>query len=262
VSKSVPEAWSRRGAETDVVYIARLYGAMRPDVRRKFVADEAFNPVLPVVVIAAGVSDVDVAAHEIVRLLERYVGSSDRGAILKAAAQWVALQRISTETQIQVDADIAYEWLTGISKDTFPWGGNVSALLDHVTSTDSNWPSFFFIDGWLDSVLCTSDGEYRTAEGMYAGYEYMRSTVLQGYEIPEPSQFLQVKVDKQDFSDFDSESGWSLDQEAYDLEVQHQCVLKFTSLVGWWRSRFFERLLSEDAAKVHSGVPVSYERSQ
>lgn len=239
----MPESWARCGAESDLVFLVRLYGEMRPDVRRKFVADEAFSQVSPDVGSMMEREERGDSVQEIVRLLKCYVDSSHKDAILKAAAQWVALQRTSKSPKIHEDFELAHNWMTGISKDTFPWDGNVSALLDFVTSTDSDWPSFIFIDGWLDAVLCTSDGEYRTAEGMYAGYEYMRSTVLHGFDAPEPAQFLQVKVEKQDFSEFDFETGWSLDQKAYDLKVQHHCVLKFTTFVRWWRSRFFERLL-------------------
>jgi hypothetical protein len=247
VSQTVPEAWARRGAETDVVYIARLYGVMQPDMRSKFATDMAsLSSTTPVDTVAAS-GECNDLTQAIVRLLQMYAGSSQKLAVMEAAVQCVAFQRIRSGCKASLHDERVYDWLTEVAQSSFPHDNDVSTLMSFVADRHCDGYRLLLVDGWLQAVLCTSDGEFDAAESIYISYEYTRSTELLGYEMPEPAQFLNVRVDKQDFSDFDFETGWSLDQKAYDLEVRHQCVLKFTSFVAWWRSRFFERVLLVDA---------------
>ncbi|RFO96785.1 hypothetical protein DIC66_12320 [Rhodoferax lacus] len=243
----MPEAWVRRGAMEDLVILARLYDAMKPETWGKFMADLEARHNSPNVADVLRPIEHDGSIAALVRFLEWYAESTDRLTIMTVAVHCLASQRLVTGAVTTLSHDDVHEWLSEVAESEFPLDDEIRTLMGFVSDRHCDGYRPLLVDGWLDAVLCTSDGEYDKAESIYINYEYTRSTDLLGYDMPAPAQFLQVRVEKQDFSVFDFETGWHLDQDAYDQECRHQCILKFTSYVGWWRSRFLECVLSDES---------------
>lgn len=186
------------------------------------------------------------SATEITTLMEVYrwlfVWTAGDWSVLVEAAKALALARVQGLVDANDDAVEVEDWLHDLAEEAYPRGELVSGLLGSARDGGLDLDDVF-TDGRLEVVLCDQAAAPARGEGMYDSYEAAIS-MLSAYQRPATAkEFFGIDVDKAEYRTFGGEE-WILDEDAQRAEVDRRCAERFIEFVGYWRSSFFDALIS------------------
>ena len=180
--------------------------------------------------------------------------SDGKGQVLIAAAQAVAAQRVRGQHAADGKPLEPTEWLDALAEDAYPQHDEAARLVDFAAGVEPDARELMFQEGQLGTVLCTSEDEELLGENAYRTYMSIRATTDAMLDPPDPAGVLRIHVAKDDFEEW-QDNERVLNEGAWQAEVERRCILNFASMIAWWRSNFFEALLSRRNPTPHS-LPV------